>query len=339
MSRNADAASIVPAKVLRRDLSSGDLAQVLIDVAGIDALPMAIVIEILKQLLARQLLAVLHDAGDASVRDRYRVRHAALAAKFEAQLGAGHLDVSSSERREAERPVVACVFIAADADQRLLEQPHDRRQDFVPRQRRCGDVLLDAMPDGWEDFAELEQAAELRVVANFAVSRVVAVLLATPRIARGDLQMASGRRADPHVGPSRRNHELADALQLSGVANLGAVRSRVREPAPAPPTSDAGTRVGHVPQTGGLRRFNVFVRERHRRSAAPPVAPQVIVAAGTSSQNCVATRVTTDHDGFRVMRRLTRKDATGRTRVALGERRTSRRKWTAHHGRGLRKEV
>jgi hypothetical protein len=35
-------------KVLRGDLSSGDLAEVLVDVAGVHALPTAIVVEVLE---------------------------------------------------------------------------------------------------------------------------------------------------------------------------------------------------------------------------------------------------------------------------------------------------
>ena len=267
-------------KVLGRHLPPRDLAEILIDVAGVDALATSIIVEVLEQLLSGQLLTVLNDPSDATVGDRNRVRHAALAAELEAKLGARHRDVSSAKRREPEGAVVARVLVAADADERLLQQPHDRGEHFFTRKRRLRDVLLDASPDARQHFAELDHSAELRVVANLAIPRVIAVLLATPCVPGGDLQVSAGRRTDPHVRPSRRDHELPNALEIGGIAERGAVRSRVRKAAPAPPASNAGGRVGDVPKTGGLRRLDVFIREAHPAFGTSPL-PTSETARGT----------------------------------------------------------
>ena len=50
-----------------------------------------------------------------------------------------------------------------------------------------------------------QHAAELRFVSDLAPPGVIAVLLATPRIAAGRLDVAVGTGTDPHVGVCRRN--------------------------------------------------------------------------------------------------------------------------------------
>ena len=62
------------------------------------------------------------------------MRHAALAAKLETHVGAVHLRVAVAQRRQAERTVLAGVLFVADANQRLLEQLHDRGEHLLARQ-------------------------------------------------------------------------------------------------------------------------------------------------------------------------------------------------------------
>src|SRR5688572_10007176 len=193
--------------------------------------------------------------------------HAALSAELESELRPGHGDVSASECREPERAIVPGVLVAAHANQRLLEQPDDRREHLLTRQRRCRDVLLHALTDARQHFAEVHQPAELRVVANRAIPRVVAILLSSARIARRDLQVAARRRADPHVRPSWRDHELADALELRRVAYRRAIGPRVRKASPTPPASNPGGVVRHVSKACGFRRLHVLIGETHRRAA------------------------------------------------------------------------
>src|SRR5690606_36493853 len=67
--------------------------------------------------------------------------------------------------------------------------------------------LHDALPI----FAEGQHAVVLGSVSHFAPKRMVAVLLASPGIASGRLQMAPGIGADPDVTISRGNGQGVDA--------------------------------------------------------------------------------------------------------------------------------
>src|SRR5882672_11386562 len=118
------------------------------------------------------------------------------------------------------------------------------------RVRSRAHVALDALADLRKDLAELEHAAEFRRVARVAVQRVVAVLLATARVAGGGLDVAVRVRADPHVGPRGWDHQAVDALALRGVPDLRAV-GRIERPTLACALArDAGDAVGDVGQAG-----------------------------------------------------------------------------------------
>src|SRR5689334_9252117 len=67
------------AEILGRDLATGDLLEVRVDVFRIYFLAFAIVVQILEQLFARQLLTALNDSRDALVGYRDGVLDTALA--------------------------------------------------------------------------------------------------------------------------------------------------------------------------------------------------------------------------------------------------------------------
>src|SRR5437870_5226989 len=81
------------------------------------------------------------------------------------------------------------------------QEPHHGGEDLPPRQVAGAQVALDPLADVGEDLAELEHAAELRLVPGRPVERVVAILLAPPRVPRRRLDVADGIGADPDVGP------------------------------------------------------------------------------------------------------------------------------------------
>ena len=77
---------------------------------------------------------------------------------------------------------------------------------------------------------------------------MIAVLLAPARVARGDLEMSVLVRADPDVGPRRRNHEGAEAVDRVLGDDQAAVGVVVREAATAALAADAGYDVADVAQ-------------------------------------------------------------------------------------------
>jgi len=121
--------------------------------------------------------------------------------------------------REAERFVFARILFVADANERALEQLHDRRQDFFSRQTRQFQILRYSPSDFRQRFAEADYAIVFVFVANFAPAFVVDLLLATARISTGRLNVAVRRRRNPNVRPRRRNREPLDPEKALFVAN------------------------------------------------------------------------------------------------------------------------
>src|SRR6267142_2679134 len=128
------------AEVLGRELVAADLAQVGVDVAGVHAAPRALLVNVLEQLLARQILKAADDAGHARIAHVHRVLLAALATELKAQGGPGRLHVAVAQRGEAERLVGARVLLVAHAHARGLEQAHDGGQHLLARQAAAAEV-------------------------------------------------------------------------------------------------------------------------------------------------------------------------------------------------------
>ena len=93
--------SLPGAEILCRDVAAGDLAQVGVDVRRRHVPALAVLVDVLEQLLAGEVLAGAHDLGDAPVLDLEAPDLAALALELEAQLRAVHRDVLVLQRGEA----------------------------------------------------------------------------------------------------------------------------------------------------------------------------------------------------------------------------------------------
>src|SRR5687767_4727363 len=105
------------AEILRCEVLPRNLLQVFVDVARVDPAAIAVVVDVLKELLARQIPAIPDNARQPSAADVDRVPHAALAAKLEAHRLATDGDVPVLQGGQPERPVRFRVLIVADAYQ------------------------------------------------------------------------------------------------------------------------------------------------------------------------------------------------------------------------------
>ena len=254
-----------------------------VDVVRVDDLATSACVDVLEELAARELATALHDARDAAVRHGDGVRDAALAAELEPERRAVDRDVTAAKRREAEGVVLLRQLVAADADQRALEQPDDRRHHLPPRKSRERDVALDVLANLPQHVAQLDHPLELRVIAVRAKIRMVAVLLASTCIARRDLEMSFRDRADPDVAPRGRDHQRAKSLDVLTLANDATVRIDVREASADATPADAGQRVRHVPKPRGFRGGDEFSRRSLAHGPARsgmPTGPSVGLRPG-----------------------------------------------------------
>ena len=82
------------AEVLGGELVARDLPEVFVDVGRVDRRAAAVLVQVLEQLLARQIAAAPDDARESRSSQIDLVEHAALAAKVKSQLGARRRDVT-----------------------------------------------------------------------------------------------------------------------------------------------------------------------------------------------------------------------------------------------------
>ena len=168
------------------------------------------------------------------------------------------LDVAVLQRRQAERPIAARIFLVADAHERRLQQTGHCRQDLSPRQAGQPQVRGDTPAQRRQRLAEPDHARVLRAVALLAPARVIPILLAPAGVPPRRLQVAVGLGTDPDAGPGGRDRQLADAFQGDGVDDAATIRMLVDElrdqtlalpqPLPGGATPYAGPPVIHVPK-------------------------------------------------------------------------------------------
>ena len=194
--------------------------QVIIHVARIDAMSLAVFVHILKQFRSWQVAAVLEDTRQLLVADDATALHAALAAEVQRDLVPFDRDVTILQRGQAEAVVLSRVFSIADAGQRSFHQAYYRREHFLARQIRSCEVLLDPSPNRRQRPREIEHVRVFVFIAHRTPSRMIAILFAPASVAAGRLKMAVSGRANPHVGPRRRNDQRFDSREHSRVGYL-----------------------------------------------------------------------------------------------------------------------
>ena len=106
------------AEVLGGERLAARLAHVVVDVGRVHRAALAPLVHVLKELVAGQVAARLHDPRDARVAAVDAVDDAALAAELEGHARPVHLGVGVAQRGQSVRAVRARVLFVADPDQR-----------------------------------------------------------------------------------------------------------------------------------------------------------------------------------------------------------------------------
>ncbi len=211
---------------------------------------MATLVEVLEELLARQVLHAAHDSGDAPIGKRNCVRHATLAPEAQLESRAMHARLALAQRRQAKGIVGTGVFGIADAHIGPLKKAHDRSDGFFPGQSGPRQVARHATPNTRQRVRESGEPFVLRFVPHVAPALVVAVLFAPLRVAAGRLDMAIGAGADPYARPGRRNGKPPNALERRAVAHEAAARRNVPKGAGRSSPLDPRNVVSDVLQAG-----------------------------------------------------------------------------------------
>src|SRR5207248_7732627 len=237
-------------EILGREVFAGDFADVLVHIIRGDSAALPLGVDVLKELLARELLAAFDHARHATIRDPHGDFAPALALEEKTHGRPPDVDVAAAQRGQAEGVILPRVLLVADAQIRGLQQPDDRRRHLLFRQAFAAQVACDPPADPWHGPGEAGQAVELVRVTHLPPSRVITVLLAAARVTAGGLEMASRARRDPHLLPGRRDGQGLDPVECGGVADALAVGTGVFELLPLADAPYARLVVRGVDQPG-----------------------------------------------------------------------------------------
>src|SRR5690606_31614383 len=200
----------------------------------------AVVLAVLEQRLAWQLLAAPHQRAEPARVQLDLAFQPALGAEAEAQAAAHRGDVAVEQRGHAVGTVDAGVLAVADPDQGEAEQAYHHGHHAFATEARTAEVAAHRVAQRWQRAAELRQPVELLRAALLGPGGVVAVLLAATRVAAGGLQVAARVGADPDLGPGRRDRQLAEPRQHVAIAHPAAIRSEVGEATTMAAAANAG---------------------------------------------------------------------------------------------------
>src|SRR5205807_85770 len=135
--------------------------------------------------------------------------------------------------------ILARIRFVADANQCHFKQTYDRGQHLLARQPLQEQISLHRAPEFRQRFGEGDQAVELACVAHGAPALVISILLSSPGITARRLQVPAWKRTNSHLGPCRRNGQLAHARKNSRVRNRSVARIHVTKSSPCRDPSDA----------------------------------------------------------------------------------------------------
>src|SRR5207248_10508528 len=145
------------AEIFRGDVLARDLAQVGVNLFRPDGVLVALLVEVLKQLVTRQVAAAFDDARQPAVVDLGLVAIAALAAEAEVDVATLDPDVPVAQGRQPEALVAPRVLAVADPEQRQVHQSHNGGHHARPRQPRPLQIVLNAGPDERQNTRENQQ--------------------------------------------------------------------------------------------------------------------------------------------------------------------------------------
>src|SRR4029077_20376713 len=103
-------------------------AQIRVNLVRADRVPVAVIVEILEQLVAREIATTFADARKPANVDVALVAIAALAAEAEMNTIAVDADMAIAQRGHPKAFVFPSVFTVADGEQRQFHHAHDSGQ-------------------------------------------------------------------------------------------------------------------------------------------------------------------------------------------------------------------
>ena len=120
-------------KIFSGKVLSSYLPQIIVYVTRIDCSVLAFLVHILKELLSRQILAMIDDFREAAIVEVKTECLATFAAKLKPDFRSCHFDVLATHCRQSERSIVPRVLFVPDPDESSFEQLDNRCEHFVAR--------------------------------------------------------------------------------------------------------------------------------------------------------------------------------------------------------------
>ena len=200
------------AEILGADLQAGQLLEMIVHVGAVQLVPPSALVVGEQRIAARGPgLERADHLADLRVGDRLDAFITALGGIAEHDLTVREADVLPPQRGQAIGSVVLGVSLAAHPEEAEVEQPHSGREHPLPGQAASGQLRDDDLAGVGQRGGEIEHVIVLLLVPPFPPARMVEILPAPGRIEPDGLDVPVRPRADPHVLPGGRDHEILDA--------------------------------------------------------------------------------------------------------------------------------
>lgn len=196
------------AEILGREIAVHRLPDILVHIAGIDRPDCPVLADILKEMLARQILHALDEAGETAIGDAECAELAGLGAEPQGQAIPAELGMTLQERGGAEAPVRASITFIADPDAPAVKQPNDRGQSPLFGQASRRQIHLHSLPDPGQRLAKFGATIELFAISICDEIRMVAILPAPFVIDPHRQNMGMGLQRKPGVAIGRGQADL-----------------------------------------------------------------------------------------------------------------------------------
>ena len=162
-------------------------------------------------MLPGEVLGASHDLGDAAVDELQFPFLARFAFKAKPQRGTAYLDMSVTQRRQAEALVVAGIGGIADTDHRVVEEPDNRGQHPFARETAAPQIRINRGPKPRQRLGKGREARIFDFIAAGQPAFMIAILFAAALVAARSLDMAVRITRNPYIRPGWRYRQTSDA--------------------------------------------------------------------------------------------------------------------------------
>jgi hypothetical protein len=221
--------SLPSSKVLRREVMAGSFEEIRVYGHGIGGNNVPVGIAILERMRARQSPELTKQPYQPAIGDIDLAMNARFTAKAQVGDSATELHMPIAKRGKSIRVIRAHILFVTNSNRCEIEQCHHSGKDACGGHFIAAEIACDATAKFGQQLRACFQPPKLGRIGDCPPSLMVEILFAAAGIVARCLKVAIGRRADPHVVPSRWNCQSFDSRKVLAISQTPAAEVEIDE--------------------------------------------------------------------------------------------------------------